>query len=283
MSSQYTRNVSMLLKRAGKLSRVLYLIEKSDIPAVSIPTVVVALAISGLPSVSLFIKGVIWNQLHLLAFETKNQILGLEEDRIAKPHRPLPSGLISLEDAHILYRCLLVCMWIAAFHCNTFVCTFAYTAAITIYNEGGLAAFSGLKNVIGAFGLMCMCWGTTVTFANGEGLHSKRALAILIFGLIFSTTGHAQDFRDRSADVVMGRKTIPLVLSQPLARWSLAVMIAAWTAGLIVFWQPPMVVSIAFAILGLRTLGGYLMSDEEKDDSVSSGYWAVTYWSSFLE
>ncbi|EMD88375.1 hypothetical protein COCHEDRAFT_1158357 [Bipolaris maydis C5] len=166
-------------------------------------------------------------------------------------------------------------MWIAAFHCNTFVCTFAYTAAITIYNEGGLAAFSGLKNVIGAFGLMCMCWGTTVTFANGEGLHSKRALAILIFGLIFSTTGHAQDFRDRSADVVMGRKTIPLVLSQPLARWSLAVMIAAWTAGLIVFWQPPMVVSIAFAILGLRTLGGYLMSDEEKDDSVSYVYYGV--------
>lgn len=75
----------MLLKRAGKLLRVLYLIEKSDIPAVSIPTVrfcinyrlltlireqvIVALAISGVPSVPLFIKGVVWCQLHLLAFE----------------------------------------------------------------------------------------------------------------------------------------------------------------------------------------------------------------------
>lgn len=95
-----------------------------------------------------------------------NKIVGLEEDRIAKPHRPLPSGLISLEEAHMLYRCLLVCMWIAAFHCNTLVCTIAYTAAITIYNEGGFAAFASLKSVIGAFGLMCKCWGTTVTFGE---------------------------------------------------------------------------------------------------------------------
>lgn len=85
MSFKYTGDFPMLLKRAGKLLRVLYLIERSDIPAVSIPTVrfcmddklstlireqvVVALAISGVPSVPLFIKGVVWCQLHLLAFE----------------------------------------------------------------------------------------------------------------------------------------------------------------------------------------------------------------------
>ncbi|EUC39538.1 hypothetical protein COCMIDRAFT_111292 [Bipolaris oryzae ATCC 44560] len=166
-------------------------------------------------------------------------------------------------------------MWIAALHCNTLVCTIAYTAAIMIYNEGGFAAFAILKNVVGAFGLMCECWGTAVTFSDGEDLHGKKALSILIFGLIFSTTGHAQDFRDRSADAVMGRKTIPLVLSQPLARWSLAVLIAAWTAGLIVFWQPPVVISITFSFLALRTLGGYLMSYEEKDDSVSYVYYGV--------
>lgn len=105
-------------------------------------------------------------QSHVAGTDAVNKIVGLQEDRIAKPHRPLPSGLISLEDAHILYRCLLVYMWIAALYCNTLVCTIAYTAAITIYNEGGLAAFASLKSVIGAFGLMCQCWGTTVTFGE---------------------------------------------------------------------------------------------------------------------
>ena len=73
----------------------------------------------------------------------------------------------------------------------------------------------------------------------------------------------------------MGRKTIPLLLSPLWARWSLAVLIAAWTVGLIAFWQPPFIATVAFIILGLRTLGGYLTSYEEKDDYTSYIYYSV--------
>lgn len=88
--------------------------------------------------------------------------------------------------------------------------------------------------------------------------------------------GHAQDFRDRSADALMGRKTIPLLLSQPVARWSLAALITAWTIGLIALWQPPVVVGMTFAALGLRCLGGYLSSFEEKDDYMSYCWYGVS-------
>lgn len=74
----------------------------------------------------------------------------------------------------------------------------------------------------------------------------------------------------------MGRKTIPLLLSQPVARWSLAALITAWTIGLIALWQPPFLVSIAFAALGLRCLGGYLWSFEEKDDYMSYCWYGVS-------
>jgi beta-trans-bergamotene synthase len=74
----------------------------------------------------------------------------------------------------------------------------------------------------------------------------------------------------------MGRKTIPLLLSQPVARWSLAVLILAWTAGLISLWRPPVVVSIAFATVGLRCLRGYVSSYDEKDDFVSYCWYGVS-------
>ena len=86
----------------------------------------------------------------------------MEEDRIAKPHRPLPSGRISAEDATVLYYALFASMWAAALYTKTILCTLTYSVAIFIYNEGGLAAVPIVKNVIGAIGLACYCWGTTV-------------------------------------------------------------------------------------------------------------------------
>jgi 4-hydroxybenzoate polyprenyltransferase len=100
----------------------------------------------------------------------------VEEDRIAKPHRPLPSGLISLHDARILYYCMFAWMWLAAFYFKTCLCTFVYTVAIVIYNEGGLAAIPGLKNIIGAVGLACYCWGTTIIFGKNARHLSTASL-----------------------------------------------------------------------------------------------------------
>lgn len=94
--------------------------------------------------------------------------------------------------------------------------------------------------------------------------------------LTLAIQGHAQDFRDRSADTLMGRKTIPLLLPQGVARWSLAALILAWTVGLIALWQPPIIASMAFFLLGMRCLGGYLWSYEEKDDYVSYCWYGVS-------
>lgn len=88
--------------------------------------------------------------------------------------------------------------------------------------------------------------------------------------------GHAQDFRDRSADILKGRKTIPMLLSQPVARWSLAALIMVWTIGLIALWQPPLVANMVFIAVGLRCLGGFISSYDEKDDYVSYCWYGVS-------
>ncbi|KAI4117431.1 MAG: hypothetical protein LQ345_002334, partial [Seirophora villosa] len=214
--------------------KTLYLFGKSDIPAAALPS-----------------------------------INGVEEDRLAKPHRPIPSGRISPRHATLLYRVLFASMWAAAVSAKTIPCTLAYSVAIVVYNEGGWAAVPVVKNVLGAVGLACYCWGTTVVLDHGRELHGLKALAVFLVGAIFATTGHAQDFRDRSADKMMGRRTIPLLLPQPVARWSLAASIAAWTVGLLALWRPPLVAGVAFAAAGLTCLGGFLRSYEEEDDYVS--------------
>ncbi|RDL31029.1 Integral membrane protein [Venustampulla echinocandica] len=257
-----------------KFLKTLYLFGKSDIPAAALPSMAIALVLAGPSNLHLITKGFIWNQLHLLTF----QLDGIEEDRIAKPHRPLPSGRISPAQATLLYYVLFLLMWVAAIHTNTTTCTLVYSVAIVIYNEGGLAAIPVVKNVIGAIGLACYCWGTTIILDHGKELHGLKAIAVLMIGAIFATTGHAQDFRDRSADATRGRKTIPLLLSQPVARWSLAAMTTAWTLGLIALWKPPAIASLVYAAAGLRCLGGFVSSHDEKDDYISYcwyGFWLL--------
>lgn len=74
----------------------------------------------------------------------------------------------------------------------------------------------------------------------------------------------------------MDRKTIPRLLSQTAARWSLAVLILAWTIGVVALWKPPIAASVAFAGVGLRCLHGYISSYDEGDDYVSYRWYGVS-------
>ncbi|KAK3326649.1 UbiA prenyltransferase family [Apodospora peruviana] len=268
----------LLATRPLEFLKTLYLFGKSDIPVATLPSMAVALVLAGPSNPPLVAKAFVWLQLHMLTFQVKNQIDGIEEDRLAKPHRPLPSGRISPASARTLYHVLFALMWAGALSTGTVVCTLAYSVAIVVYNEGGLAAVPVVKNVIGAVGLACYCWGTTVILDGGRQLQGLKAVAVLMIGFIFATTGHAQDFRDRSADALQNRRTIPLLLSEPVARWSLAAEIIVWTAGLLLLWKPPVVMGIVFTALGLRCLGGFVASYDEKDDCVSYcwyGFWIL--------
>ncbi|KAL8748489.1 MAG: hypothetical protein Q9184_007267, partial [Pyrenodesmia sp. 2 TL-2023] len=168
--------------------RILYSFGKSDIPAAALPSMAIALVLAGPASLHLLAKAFLWNQLHLLTFQVKNQINGVEEDKIAKPHRPLPSGDISPQNATTLYYALFASMWAAAIYTKTVPCTLIYSVAIVLYNEWGLARVPVVKNVIGATGLVCYCWGATVILGDGKELHGLKAIAVFMIGAIFATT-----------------------------------------------------------------------------------------------
>ncbi|KAL2836246.1 hypothetical protein BJY01DRAFT_59563 [Aspergillus pseudoustus] len=93
-----------------------------------------------------------------------------------------------------------------------------------------------------------------------------------MIGLIFATTGHAQVFRDRTADRLMNRKTLPLLLPPRVARYSLAGLILLWTAALVFLWSPPDVVSAVFVMTALCAGGAVSARWDEADQWGYVGY-----------
>ncbi|KAI5830055.1 hypothetical protein K523DRAFT_209059, partial [Schizophyllum commune Tattone D] len=142
---------------------------------------------------------------------------------------------------------------------------------VIAYNEGRCARWWWSKSIMGACGYFIYTWGLLTCMAHGNPPSKSAAQALLTTGLIFATTGQAQDFRDREGDAAIGRKTLPIVLPQGLARWSLAVLLFAWTAGLTYLWHSPFLMSaLVYALAGAAAVG-FTSDYSEKADRRS--YW----------
>ncbi|KAF7355634.1 Integral membrane protein [Mycena sanguinolenta] len=254
----------------------IFLFSKSDIVPILGPSLAVAMVLAGPTDIIAFVLGFFWLELHLLTFEIKNQITGLEEDRLSKPNRPIVSGRLSVVAAQRLYLfvAVLSLTW-SVFH-GVLLCSFVYMLAIYCYNECGMARNWFLKSFLGSIGYVCYCWGTTIIFDHGKPLSNISLVAVVTSGLLHTTTGHAQDFRDRLGDAAMGRKTLPLLLPPRVARWSLAFLMATWTAFLIHLWTPPHTASILLSLLCLTSSAKFIRNHSVEADRDS--YWYYNMW-----
>ncbi|KAI5826900.1 hypothetical protein K523DRAFT_322570 [Schizophyllum commune Tattone D] len=253
-----------------------YLFSKSDIVPILGPALSMSMVLAGPTDLVAFLEGFAWTELHLMAFETKNQIVGLDEDKLAKPHRPIPSGRISPEATQTLYLCLIVASLLMSVRHGLLTPSLIYFAAIIAYNEFGLARNWVAKSALSAIGYICYCWGMSVCFDHDRPLSSLSMTALVMTGAIFATTGQAQDFRDREGDAAIGRKTLALILPQGVGRWSLAALLYAWTTALVWFWLPPAGFSLLLYVLA--TAATYLFVTDYTEESDRRAYWWYNMW-----
>ncbi|KAJ7244955.1 UbiA prenyltransferase family-domain-containing protein [Mycena rebaudengoi] len=245
-----------------------YLFNQYDIISTLFPVIAVATVLSGVPSFKTFIQGLVWQELHLIAFEIQNQITGLEEDRISKPTRPLVTGRLTIPTAQNIYVALVILsLWNSAEH-GLLACSVFHLVSMYAYNEAALAQYWIFKSFIGALGYPVV--------DNDRPLSDISIIAVVMSGLIFTTTGHAQDFRDRDGDAAMGRKTLAIVLPQTFARWSLMALMFAWTWGLVYFWNPPVAFSLVFTALAALTTIKFVTNYSLEADR--SAYWWYNVW-----
>jgi len=203
-------------------------------------------------------------------------MIGLEEDRLSKPNRPIVSGRISLAEAQRLYLTAGVIALLYSTYHRLVLCSVIYMFSIYLYNEGGLSCNWFMKSLLGAIGYMCYSWGTTAIFDHGRPLSQTSTIAVALSGLLHVTTGHAQDFRDCDGDAAIGRKTLAILLPPRFARWSLMVLVFVWTGGLAYLWKPPSLVSILFAALGIISTVKFVMNYTREADRDS--YWWYNMW-----
>ncbi|KAL1663205.1 UbiA prenyltransferase family-domain-containing protein, partial [Schizophyllum commune] len=248
-----------------------YLFTEADLTAVVMPVLVMSFVLSEWTDISAFLVGLLWMFSHLVGFEIGNQIVGQDEDKLSKPRRPIPSGRITTERARTLYYGVLAFSVLLSWRLGLLRLSIIYFTGVIAYNEGRCARWWWSKSIMGACGYFIYTWGLLTCMAHGN-LPSKSATqALLTTGLIFATTGQAQDFRDREGDAAIGRKTLPIVLPQGLARWSLAVLLFAWTAGLTYLWHSPFLMSaLVYALAGAAAVG-FTSDYSEKADRRS--YW----------
>ncbi|EEB89690.1 hypothetical protein MPER_12184 [Moniliophthora perniciosa FA553] len=244
----------------------LFLFTKSDIPLVIVPSLIIAYAAAGPTDLVAFFHAFLWLELHLLAFEIKNQALGIEEDRLCKPYRPFASNRASLKYAQHLYVTALAITFCYSFYHRLQLVTLVYALGITAHNELELAKSAVLKNILSGWGYACYAWGSIYIIGHHQPLNTTSIHAIVTTFLIFSLTGHAQDFRDRSGDALMGRKTIPLIYSQRVARASVVLAMAVLTYSFSKRWSPPPLVIGVFTALFLMTSVTLSVQHNEEED-----------------
>ncbi|KAN0082497.1 UbiA prenyltransferase family [Tylopilus felleus] len=238
--------------------RVLYLFIKSDIVTTIIPTTIFAATTAPLCDLRQLPGVIFWIFLHLLQFNVANQLVDPEEDGKNKSYRPIPAGLISVQDATILRWFLIpACLWLSASY-STYLFTVSVVLASFViwYNELRGHEFWFSKNALTAIGLSLFeLGGTLVAGCDRTTIEPVALIAVAMSTMIFATTLHCQDFKDAEGDRMIGRKTLP-ILFPSLARFSVLVGLPLWSVCLTCLWKIDAICSAAFvayaALVGMR-------------------------------
>lgn len=181
--------------------------------------------------------------LYLYGHTLANQLVGIEEDRINKPERPLPSGLVSAAGA--AWRLAIVTGLFLGLGLGLGVLRWAALWAVTylllnFYGHRHWFFKNSLPMSIGATAMLCAAWEMVLPMSR-TSWH-----AVLTISGFVALTSPIQDFRDIAGDRVMGRKTLPISLGERPARILVSVALFGWLL-------------VAFALLmrpALVTLGG---------------------------
>ena len=175
-----------------------------------------------------------WAWINLLPFAINNQrqLEAIQEDTVNKAWRPLPSKRISGQQA----KNLMVAFYFLALLSSHYLGGIRQAAALILlgfwYNDLGGADCSCItRNFINSCGYVCYASGAfeVATHSSTAHLTPTGYYWLITIGLVILTTIQSQDLYDQAGDRLRGRWTVPLVVGDGNARWTIAVAVALWS------------------------------------------------------
>lgn len=187
---------------------------------------------SSTSAILLFACGLVYFWLYTYTFCLSNQISGIEEDRINKPERPLPSAVISMEAAALRWLVTSVLFLMLGAALDVLLWTLVWLAVTILHNFGRFSNHWSTKNVLGmSLGTLSALASAWIIVAPSTPLPWKLLMTICLWVGLTSST---QDFRDIRGDQARGRRTLPIAFGESRARSAMAVV---WLAmGYVVHW-----------------------------------------------
>jgi 4-hydroxybenzoate polyprenyltransferase len=195
---------------------------RSDFTTAVVPATVFALAAAVrrpelLTSPSAILSDVLLAVLHSILFLyvhcVSNQLVGIEEDKLSKPFRPLACGKITvaggwarLISGHILFL-------LAAAPHGAVKLALMWQLTGTVLHQGGAHTNGLVKNFAVAVGSYVQL-GSAWKIASGGVLPPGVEFWMARLGWFFCILLPTQDFRDLEADTLVGRQTIPMLVSE---------------------------------------------------------------------
>ncbi|ORY16760.1 UbiA prenyltransferase family-domain-containing protein [Clohesyomyces aquaticus] len=224
------------------LIRTLYLFTANDFMTFAIPTTLFAVfgACSGpvltsnpnpdLLSTLLRLPAAllgVWTNLLIFNISNQRSPSAVEEDKINKPHRPLPSGLITSDGSRRVLLAAVPLVLLLNWTLGAWQETLLLFTSTWMYNDlQGCDEDWILRNLLIAVGYgLYSCAALRIMTGSEHSITATGLQWLVIITLVMFITQHICDIKDQEGDRSRGRRSAPIVLGDELVRWSVAVPI----------------------------------------------------------
>lgn len=153
--------------------------------------------------------------LYVYAFCLANQIVGLEEDRLNKPDRPLVIGLCSVAAARARLPMVVGLMLAAGWAAGVGAWAALWALVLWLHNQGGWSRRWTLKSLcmgVGVVSELAAAWQMVGPLCP----HAWRWILVLASAIMLLVP--VQDLRDVAGDRRSERVTLPMLLGEARAR-----------------------------------------------------------------
>ena len=214
----------------------------------------------------------LWIWLHLLLFNTSNQTQtgALIQDAENKPWRPLPANRISHASARRLFYATSILCIALSYVAGGLVESIVLQILTFLYDDLALGDRSFVaRAVINSTGYTNFSLGAIRVLLRGQEtsmvLSNKGCMWLALLTITIFMTGHVQDLEDLEGDKASGRRTIPVLLGEKGARWSILLPMTVGLISVLRFWDCKGAYPIMVFALGATVLRRLAKGNDERE------------------